>query len=111
MRQSHTAVVARNELWSGVVATEPYEAAWASEATFFFRVLETVAVPADLKLKVQISPDGIYWCDHGAELVINGDPEVPTAVTLDRFAGWLRVAGELPSGVALKALVYLVLKE
>ena len=111
MRQSHTAVLARNEMWSGEVATEPYEVAWASEATFFFRPLEEVAVPTGLTLAVQISPDGLYWCDHGAVLPLTGDPKVPSFVSLRDFAGWLRLKGELPEGVSLKALAYLMLKE
>lgn len=36
MRQSHTAIVERDVLWSGTFETEPYEAGWAGEAIFFF---------------------------------------------------------------------------
>lgn len=111
MRQSHTAVLARNETWKGSVATEPFEAAWASEAIFFFRPLEAVAVPDDVKLSVQISPDGIHWCDHGTALALSGDPNVPSSVQVRNFGGWLRVCGELPEGLVVKALVYLSLKE
>ena len=111
MRQSHTAVLARNETWSGSVATEPFEAAWASEAIFFFRSLEAVAVPESVTLAVQISPDGIHWCDHGAKLALSGDPHVPSSVQVQNFGGWLRVSGTLPAGLAVKALVYLSLKE
>ena len=39
LRRSYTAVVERNALWQGDFATEPYEAAWASEAIFFVRAL------------------------------------------------------------------------
>lgn len=35
VRQSYTAVVERNRVWTGHYETEPYEAAWASEAIFF----------------------------------------------------------------------------
>ena len=41
MRQSHTAVLERNVVWAGSFETEPYEAAWASEAVFFVRTLES----------------------------------------------------------------------
>ena len=111
MRQSHTAVIARNELWTGAVETEPYEVAWATEATFFFRALAAVDIPEVVTLKVQISPDGLYWCDHGSELRLSGDPQRPSFIALRDFAGWLRVAGELPEGVSVKALLYLMLKE
>ena len=35
-----TAVVARNESWTGASATEPYEAGWAKEAIVFVRALK-----------------------------------------------------------------------
>ena len=40
LRRSYTAVVERNTLWQGEFATEPYEAAWATEAIFFVRALD-----------------------------------------------------------------------
>ncbi len=111
MRQSHTAVLARNESWSGSVATEPYEAAWASEAIVFLRVLEPVVVPEGTSLRVQISADGMHWCDEGSTLAVGCGPEVPTFVRVRHFGGWVRVVGEMPEGVELKAVAYLVLKE
>lgn len=111
MRQSHTAVLARNETWTGRVATEPYEVAWASEAIFFFRVLEPVDVPDDLSLDVQISPDGLHWCDHGSVLDVGGEPQTPSFVSVHDFGGWLRLAGNVPAGTSLKVIVYLALKE
>ncbi|MCZ6631820.1 MAG: hypothetical protein O7G87_00315 [bacterium] len=39
LRKSHTAVMERNQIWSGSFETEPYEAGWASEAIFFVRTL------------------------------------------------------------------------
>jgi len=111
MRQSHTAILARNETWTGEVETEPYEVAWASEAIFFFRSLQPTALPEDLVLDVQISPDGIHWCNHGARLTLRGDPKSPSGVQVRDFGGWLRLNGELPDGLSLKVLVYLSLKE
>lgn len=111
MRQSHTAVLARNETWTGKVTTEPYEVAWASEAIFFLRPLESADVPGDVTLAVQISPDGIHWCDHGARLPVDGDPQTPTSVQVHNFGGWLRLSGKLPDDVAVKVVVYLSLKE
>jgi len=111
MRQSHTAVVARNETWSGDVATEPYEVAWAGEAMMFLRVLEPPDGPPGARLRVQVSPDGMRWCDEGSTLELPVDPDVPTFVRLRRFGGWLRLAGHLPDGVRAKVIAYLVLKE
>jgi hypothetical protein len=111
MRQSHTAVVARNEAWSGGVATEPFEAAWASEAIAFLRVLEVPEGPPGGRLRVQVSPDGMRWCDEGSSIELPTDPDVPTFVRLRHFGGWLRLAGALPDGVRAKVIAYLVLKE
>ena len=35
-----TAIVARNERWTGEAASEPYEAGWAREAVIFVRALQ-----------------------------------------------------------------------
>lgn len=111
MRQSHTAVVARNERWSGAVATEPYEVAWASEAIWFVRVLAPPDGPPGGTLRVQLSPDGIHWCDEGTTLELPTDPAAPTFVRVRRFGGWLRLAGTLPDGASATVIAYLVLKE
>ena len=110
MRQSHTAVLARNETWSGEVATEPYEVAWASEAIVFLRVLEPAEVPYGVTLRVQISPDGMRWCDEGSVVALGGDPDVPTFVRVTHFGGWLRLTGSLADGVVAKVVAYLALK-
>ncbi len=111
MRHSHTAVLARNERWEGEVATEPYEAGWASEAIFFLRVLEPADLPADLTFSVQISPDGMRWCDHGTVVSLGGDPDAPSFALVQNFGGWLRLAGTMPSGHHAKVVAYVALKE
>lgn len=110
MRQSFTAIIERNVSWQTAFETEPYEAAWATEAIFFVRALEAQNVPPGAAARVQVSPDGIHWCDEG------GAVELPTttAVTFGRvrhFGGWLRLIGNLPDGASLKVIVYLALKE
>jgi hypothetical protein len=110
MRPSHTAVLARNETWAGSVATEPYEVAWATEAIVFLRVLHAVDLPDGVSVRVQISPDGMRWCDEGSAIVLGGDPDVPTFVRLTHFGGWLRLAGSFAAGVEATVVAYLVLK-
>lgn len=111
MRQSHTAVLARNETWEGPFATEPYEAAWASEAIFFLRALEPASLPGGAVARVQISPDGIHWCDEGTEIPLPSSSEEPTFAQVERFGGWLRLVGEVPPGGSVKIVAYLALKE
>ena len=108
LSRSHTAVVELNRVWKGAFETEPYEAAWAREAIFFVRVLETTG-PGH-QARVQISPDGMRWCDEGTEVLVLGEPGVSFA-RVGHSGTYLRLAGELPSGVEAKVIVYLVLKE
>ncbi len=113
MRESHTAVVERNTAWRDVFTSEPYECAWAGEAIFFVRCLAVEGLEEYdwASAHVQISPDGIHWCNEGEVLRL---PTTPSEVTFQRvthFGGWLRLAGKLPEGAALTVLVYLALKE
>jgi hypothetical protein len=109
MRRSYTAVVERGEPLSGDFATEPYEAGWATEAVVFVRLLDA---PPNVALsgRIQISPDGMHWIDEGTTLppLVGG----MTFVRVREFGNWLRVAGSVaPAGTAVRALVYLALKE
>src|SRR5512147_1360784 len=70
VRRSINAVVERNVVWCGPFETEPYEAGWASEAVFFVRSLEGGAPGATAR--VQITPDGMHWCDEGTTLTLPG---------------------------------------
>lgn len=112
MRQCLTAVVERNVTWEGDFATEPWEAAWASEAIFFVRVLEAPdeAEDLDLQARVQISPDGLCWCDEGGQLELLPG-EALGAVRVGHFGGWLRLAGRVPPGRPVRVIAYLNLKE
>jgi len=106
VRRSYNAVVERNIEWNGRFETEPYEAPWASEAVFFIRSLEGSGSGA--RARVQITPDGIHWCDEGTEAPLPADGEV-TFCKVTNFGGWLRLVGETPSPI--KVLVTLSLKE
>ena len=109
MRQSHTAVLERDVVWTGTFETEPYEAAWASEAVFFVRALESKGPVEAAAARVQISPDGMRWCDEGTRLTLKGDDEV-TFGRLTNFGTYLRLVGEVPEGGEIRVIVYLALK-
>ena len=106
VRRSYTAVVERNVQWSGTFATEPYEVGWASEAIFFIRVLEGSGAGVDAK--VQITPDGMHWCDEGSTVRL---PEqgLTAFCKVTHFGNWIRLTGEAETEV--KVLVTLSLKE
>ena len=120
MRQSHTAVVERNQLWEGDFITEPYEVGWSHEAIFFVRILRAEERP-EVKAKVQISPDGIYWCDanhasvkskyrdSGNEIYVSTSKDEPAFAQVSHYGGWLRLAGTVKNG-RVWALVHLALK-
>jgi hypothetical protein len=110
LREAYTAVIAQGETWKGTATTEPYEAAWASEALFFLRALNVRGTPGDARAKVQISPDGMHWADEGTEIRLPSDKEEVTFCRVERFGQYLRLAVSLPEGVEYQVLATLSLK-
>ncbi len=110
LRESYTQLVERNTAWTSEFASEPGEAAWASEAIFFVRVLKHSDNLPDVTARVQISPDGMHWCDEGTEFTLPAAVDAVTFARVSHFGGWLRIVGSLPDGAALTVIVYLVLK-
>lgn len=108
LRESYTAIVERSEELRGSFATEPYECGWAGEAIFFVRILERTGNLEGVTLHVQISPDGIRWCDEGTAITL-GEEEVAFG-KVAHFGNWLRVAGVLPGDASMSAIIALNLK-
>ena len=108
LRESYTAIVERSEELKGRFATEPYECGWAGEAIFFVRILESAGGVAGAQLQVQISADGIRWCDEGTDLTLN-EAEIAFC-KVGHFGNWLRLAGTLPDGASMRAIIALSLK-
>ena len=106
VRRSYSAAVERNIEWNGFFETEPYEVGWASEAIFYIRSLEGAGSGA--AGRVQISPDGMHWCDEGTEIALPAEGEV-TFCKVTNFGNWLRIVGT--TGTPLRVLVTLSLKE
>ena len=109
VRQNYTVTIERNRVFQGEFTTEPYECGWASEAIFFIRKLETTGRTVGAKLRVQISADGIRWCDEGTILRLTST-EVDF-VRVKHFGNFLRLAGKLPKGGSLRGIVSLSIKE
>jgi len=92
---NYTVTIERNRVFQGEFTTEPYECGWASEAIFFIRKLETTGRTLGAKLRVQISADGIRWCDEGTILRLTS-----TEVDLSgqAFREFPAVGGEIAQG-------------
>lgn len=104
-----TAVVARNERWTGDAASEPYEAGWAREAVVFIRALKQ-PVGAPPIGRIEISPDGMHWLPEGAEFQMPGQKDAIAVVRLTCFGNWLRVATQFEQGAECTVLVTIHLK-
>lgn len=106
VRRSTNAVIERNVVWKGGFETEPYEAGWASEAVFFVRSLSGDASGATAR--VQITPDGMHWCDEGTTLTLPAAGEIAFC-KVTNFGNWLRLVGSTEKPITV--LVTLSLKE
>ena len=106
IKRSYSAVVERNSEWQGAFSSEPYETGWASEAIFFIRSLQGSGDGS--AAKVQITPDGMHWCDEGSTLILPEEGET-TFCKVSHFGNWLRIAGDTKTPI--KVLVTLSLKE
>jgi hypothetical protein len=112
MRQCVTAVVARNEIWSGRAESEPYECGWAGEAIVWLRCLGGVKGKlAGARARVQISPDGMRWTDEGTKLKFPAKEGALSHARIAHFGNFLRVVADLPKGASAKVLFTLTLKE
>jgi hypothetical protein len=106
LRRSLTAVIEKNAVIEAGFATEPYEAGWASEARWFLRVFE---LNGRLRVRPQISPDGLEWCDEGSPETTISEPGL-YSFALTGFGQWLRLDVDLDGGGG-RVQIYLALKE
>lgn len=110
MRQVHTAVLERDGSFSADFATEPYEAGWADEATFFVRIDAVDGADPTLTGQVQVSPDGINWIDEGTSLPA-ARQEGLVLVRVRHFGNWLRLTCRVSGRQArFRATIFLCLK-
>ena len=117
MRQSHTAVVARNAAWNGPFNTEPWETAWATEAIYFVRLLNPVSFRVSMQCSVEISPDGIHWAELSRSAFDFDQENTLWHKQLNHFGGWLRLSGQVSCAPEfmnrmdeLRFMAYLTLK-
>ncbi|WP_306258764.1 hypothetical protein [Pararhizobium sp. IMCC21322] len=107
--ESHTAIVARNENWTGHAASPPYECGWAREAVFFIRALKAPEGPQP-DVNVEISPDGIRWLPEGTRVAMPSAQDEIAVARISNFGNWLRVRADFEDGASSTILVTLHLK-
>lgn len=105
-----TAVIGRNEIWTGKSASEPYECGWAREAIVFLRALDTPTGIGRTRARVEISPDGLRWLPSGTTFALPTRRDQIAVARVTQFGNWLRVAADLPDGAQIKILATLHLK-
>ncbi|WP_172299724.1 hypothetical protein [Pseudoruegeria sp. HB172150] len=99
-----TAVIARNETWTGVSTTEPYEAGWAREVVMFVRALKD-PVGDQKTASVEISPDGMHWMQEGTDIELPKRKNEVSAARISHFGNWLRLRATMPDGTSTTVLV------
>ncbi len=104
-----TAILARNEDWTGVAATEPYEAGWAREAVIFVRALKAPRGPQP-DATVEVSPDGMHWLPEGSTLTMPRSKDAVAMARVSHFGNWLRLRADFADGAGCTVLVTLHLK-
>jgi len=104
-----TAVVARNERWSGNAASEPHEAGWAREAVIFVRALKEPS-GTQPTVHVEISPDGMRWIAEGTAAEMPSQKDGIAVLRVAHFGNWLRVAASFEDGAESTVLVTVHLK-
>ena len=107
---SATAVIARNETWTGKSASEPYECGWAREAIVFLRALDAPRRIGRTRARIEISPDGLRWVPSGAGFAMPTRRDQVVFAPVAHFGNWLRVAVDMPRGASAKVLVTVHLK-
>jgi hypothetical protein len=91
--------------------TNPYEAGWASECIFFIHVEDIKDVTSEpvLTAHVQISHDGVHWCDEGT-VSENFGTEGLHFLRVREFGNWLRLDVHV-SGASFKLNIQIACKE
>lgn len=104
-----TAIVARNESWTGQSATEPYEGGWAKEAIVFVRALKQPKGRLP-QARIEISADGMHWAAEGSVFDLPSSKDAVSFQRVAHFGNFLRIAADLPAGSEITVLVSLHLK-
>lgn len=110
MHNAHITVLERNSTYTESFSTEPYEAGWAREATWFVNALAVSG--GEWEVVPEISPDGIHWCPQPGAKQLLVESVGLSAIPLERFGNWIRLTFVAPDAdqVRFKSLIHLVLK-
>ncbi len=104
-----TAILTRNETWSGAAASEPCECGWAREAVLYIRALKEPIGPQP-KARIEMSPDGIHWLPEGTDFAMPTGKDALAMARIRHFGNFLRVAADFAEGSSCTVLATLHLK-
>lgn len=109
MKSFYTAVVELRQEFDDAIETHPYECGWADEAMYFVENHDADRGTV-VRLRAQVSADGIRWLDEGTQLTVADDG----FLRLREFGGFTRLVGSAHRGdgsqVAVTITVRLALK-
>lgn len=109
LRENTTAILARNETWTGNAASEPFEAGWAIEALVFIRALKPPKGAQPIA-RVEVSPDGMHWVAEGTTIPLPATSDALSFAKIQHFGNWIRIVADFPTGSDNCVLVTLHLK-
>lgn len=83
--------------FSGSFETHPYECGWADEAIFFIMVEKIQGSPR-MAVQVQISQDGVHWCDDDTPQALVETEGQHAVKVAPNFGNYLRIRANIEGG-------------
>jgi hypothetical protein len=97
VKNFHSSVTDLREPFHQTISSFPYETGWADEAIYFITAESATPSTAKIRLRVQLSADGLRWLDEGTVVELTGPSSAFARVS--HFGGFLRLAGDVVDDV------------
>lgn len=110
MRHAYLTILERMRDLKGDFETEPYEASWATEATFFIIVHSAEGNDGSMQIRPAISADGINWVTEEARVPVVLQPGT-SCIRMTHFAGWVKLKCSIQGVASARITIQLHLKE
>lgn len=97
MKQFYDSHLEVKKFFEGSFETHPYEVGWADEAIFFVMVEKIDGDPV-FEGQVQISQDGVNWCDDGSKPSTLSGPGLHFIKVEPNFGNYIRLRINISGG-------------